>query len=141
MAKSYIIFYDDAYAHVKRAYRERDEPFDLCPNEAAVLFLMISSPRVDTAKAISAELTMSPALVSRVVEGLIRKGYVTTSRDSLDRRMYRITFDPQRREDLERFKETYRTFVSRLTDGVSQEDISTFYRVLSKMKENIRKDG
>ena len=136
MGKSYELFYDRAYTYCRKTSPDRDIPFDLCPNEAAVLFLMLSAPQVDTAKSISERLSMAPALVSRVLDGLARKEYVQTQRDKQDRRLYRITFSPAREKDLAMLKEMCSDFNTQLTAGISREDIDVSTRVLDQMKKN-----
>jgi len=140
MGKSYVLFYDSAYQYCRKRFQQEGLTFNICPNEANVLFLMLSTPGIDTAKEISAELSMAPALVSRVVDGLVRKGYVTTQRDTLDRRMYHILLNNAQSVSMDRIRAFCYEFTTLLTQDLSKEEICTFFRVFHKMKDNIRKE-
>lgn len=76
------------------------------------------------------------AIVS-IIDLLTEKGYVTRTVNPNDRREHLITTTVKAEQDVPQIMSAYEEMNNDLTQGITQQEMDTFYQVLQKMKTNI----
>ena len=118
------------YAHltkIRDAYTAAMQPMsaslDMPPVATVILMFLANNPECDTAKDVCACLSMKPALVSFHVENLVQAGYLERGKAAGDRR--------------EQGRALQKAFLTRLTQGLSEDELKTCLHCLSVFGENI----
>lgn len=136
---------------MRRRTRAIEEKTDLKVGELEILMRMALCG-LDTAGEIAKEAGVSRSLVSRSVEELVHRGYLTAEPDGEDRRIVRLTQTERARALLSSFEALREEFFSVMMEGISPEEQEVFLRVMRRMWVNmtrfaeggekpIRKDG
>lgn len=103
--------------------------------EADVLLFLYNNPTLNTARDIVYYRGFSKAYVSKAVEPLLRRGYLTNVSDAQDRRKQLLSISGG--EDLiERLHHAQEAFMDELTRGIPQGDLECFQRVSEEMLKN-----
>ncbi len=128
---------DKAY---RRYFQRELRPYGLTPGEVAVLlFLHNNAPRLDTATDIARCKGLSKALVTRSVESLQRRGYVTAERDGRDRRVVHLALSPQSRPIGREIERRQAELAQRLKEGISPAEEEIAAKTLGRLMENAQK--
>jgi len=91
MFEKCIYFNTNALARqINKIWDEAFKPFGLSPAHAYVLRVVLSQPGISM-KQIAEELELAPSTVTRFVDSLINKGYLSRSSDDEDKRGTKIT--------------------------------------------------
>ena len=98
---------------------------------------MLEHPEIDTAKEIAVNLGISQSLICRSVDSLTRKGFLTTEKDKKDRRVNHLTLDIPDEELKRTLSRMQGDFLDKMTDGVTEEELAVFQRVVDKMADNV----
>ena len=121
---------------VRAALREAVREEGLTQNEIEVL-LFLERGKFDTARDISRVRGMPRSLVSKAVDQLVRRGYVHTQQDQMDRRVVRLKLQPTAQAIVERLLQARKDYFARLCQGVTQEEATVFYAMVEKMVKNL----
>ncbi len=128
------LFGDWVCRYIKRSYARLGLPLDLIPNEIKILFALFMQSAPVNSKTLCNVLSMSPALVSRALDGLLTKNYVAISPMAGDRRSHHIRLSDARKDDLEHLKGLYEECAAQLTRDITQSDMDAFFRVLAELR-------
>jgi len=79
--------------------------------------------------------------MTRLLDGLARKGFVDRMRDHMDRRKVRVVLTPQGNEIQGHLVPIAADLIKASEAGISDADIQTTRRVLQKMTENLLETG
>jgi DNA-binding MarR family transcriptional regulator len=85
---------------------------------------------------IAAALGVEPPLVTTMVSQLEKKGLLGRKEDIRDRRAKYIYLTDQGKELVPQVEETMQTTIGELMKGLSEEEVTTFLRVLSVIAKN-----
>ena len=114
--------------------------FDLSSAEVDVLtFLINNEGKYDTATDISNYRGISKSLVSKSVNTLMRKGYLSASPNEDDNRFMNLTIvdNDINREIKKKVKDENKLFTTAIRKGISQEEYNMYNNIAKKMHENV----
>ncbi|SCG82537.1 MarR family transcriptional regulator [Proteiniborus sp. DW1] len=111
--------------------------FGLSQNEADVLLFLFNNKPLDTAKDIVEYRAISKSLISKSVDLLIKKGYLSSEVDKVDRRSVHLKIKPTAIPIVEKLHEIQKDYFTLLLRNVTDEEYDVFETVLSKIYRNI----
>lgn len=76
--------------------------------------------------------------VKEILTSLEKKGFVTLSVSSNDKRKRIVTLTEKAMITADKYRDGENEFLRRLYDGVSDDEVKTIYRILSKIEENLK---
>lgn len=90
-----------------------------------------------TATDLAAAILRDKPSVTRLLDGLVRSGYVLRANDPIDKRRQRIVLTRAGRELERQLVPRVRAFVKRLSRGVRARDLETTVKILRKVYRNL----
>ena len=96
--------------------------------EADILAFLFNNPKCDTAKDIVQLKGFSKAYVSKAVEPLLKKGFISIEVDKSDRRCQHLKLTSQSEEIVGELHKKQMEFLKKLTNNIPEEDILTCLR-------------
>lgn len=114
--------------------------YELSRIEITIISFLHNNPGLDTAGHIAELRLLSKGNVSQGVESLIQKGFLSRSPDKADRRKIHLTLTEQSAPILLQIDETKANFHRLLTKELTQEEISQYERLISKLLKNLQKE-
>lgn len=115
------------------------DKYDLSPNETLVLFFLKRNPKYNTAKDIMQYLEQTKGLISRSVESLSNKGYISTEVDMKDKRVVRLYITEKGQPFAEEIIRASADFTEMIAEGITNEEMRQYAIVMNKMAKNLRK--
>ena len=106
--------------------------------ELDILLFLRNNPGCDTAHDIVRIRRIAKSHVSKAVELLCRRGYLSAETDKTDRRIVRLRLLPAAEEIVKAGKKTQQAFVREILRGISDEELQTMRHVLEQMNRNIQ---
>lgn len=76
--------------------------------------------------------------VKEILTSLEKKGFVTLSVSENDKRKRIVTLTEKAMLTADKYRDGENEFLRRLYDGVSDDELKTIYRILSKIEENLK---
>ena len=73
----------------------------------------------------------------RSVDSLTRKGFLSIEKDKKDRRVNHLTLNIEDKELEQTLGKMKHNFLERMTDGVTEDELTVFQQVVDKMADNI----
>ncbi len=113
------------------------EEADLTQNEIDVLLFLNNNAHLDTATDIVNYRAMSKSMISKSVNSLHEKKYLTYETDKSDKRSIHLKLEEAVAPVIEKLEKIQRQFFSTLVKGIAKEEIETVKRVFNKIYENI----
>lgn len=130
--------------HVKKLYHkicaQAVQEEGLSQNEIDVILFLHKYALVDTAKEIAKYRCMSKSLVCKSVDALTGRGYLEVVQDRDDRRYQHLKLSQRGRQVVQKLQEAREAFLADIQQGIDQEELEVFLRVLSKIRNNARKE-
>jgi MarR family transcriptional regulator for hemolysin len=105
--------------------------------EADVLSFLRENPEFDTACDVALYREVSRAYVSKAVELLEQRGYLSISRDEADRRKQRLKITDTAKAVAEALHEAQSAFYNAVTANLTEEEIKTMLAIIGKCAENV----
>lgn len=112
------------------------EEYGLRPVELDILEF-ITKENIDTAKEIIHRIRLSKSHISKSLEHLLEKGLINMKEDEDDRRVMRITLTEASYKVIDKVNVAYEQCRQILTEGVSEEELQVFRRVIRQMNDNV----
>ena len=112
------------------------EEYGLRPVELDILEF-ITKENIDTAKEIIHRIHLSKSHISKSLEHLLEKGLINMKEDEDDRRVMRITLTEASYKVIDKVNVAYEQCRQILTEGVSEEEVKVFRRVIRQMNDNV----
>ena len=109
----------------------------LPPAAADILLFLANNPGCETAGEICRMRGMKPALVSFHIDRLVQEGYLLRQSVPGDRRKTALVCTPKADALIEEGRVLQRAFAQRLTEGLSEEDLTHFRRCVAIFDRNI----
>lgn len=114
------------------------EKYDLRKVELDILsFFAIHERKGDTAKDIMLTKHISKAHISKSVDNLKKRGYITLEEDTSDHRKLHISLTKEGTRVLEQFMEVRNECKEILFQNITGEEKSVLIQVLEKMQKNV----
>ena len=104
--------------------------------EASAIFA-IGPEEPKTMKQIAATLGVAVSTPTRTVDRLLEKGFVNRTVGEKDRRKLLVELTPKGKELLDDIDKENLDITRKMLKGLSDEEIETFIKILSKISENI----
>ena len=92
-----------------------------------------------TANELAETMGCSRQNVKEILNGLCKKELVTLVQDENDRRKQRIYLTEKRKKMSEKYHQREMEFIKLLYDGISDEEIKSVYKIISRMENNLKK--
>lgn len=92
-------------------------------------------------KDIEEKLKISKAAVSDVLNSMEQRGIIIKESDENDARKKRIIMTDKAQNTHKVMMEKLDELNDSILNGISDEELKTFYKVISKLKENMKKEG
>lgn len=131
--------------HVKKLYMkvcaQAVQEEDLSQNEMDVILFLCKYKTVDTAKDIAKYRCMSKSLVCKSVDALTNRGFLEVVQDKEDRRFQHLKLSQRGEAVVQKLQEAREVFLEALQQGIGKEEMEVFLRVLSKIRNNARKEA
>ncbi|MCQ2504506.1 MAG: winged helix DNA-binding protein [Saccharofermentans sp.] len=126
--------------HLKKLIAQKYEPilaeYDLRPVEIDIL-VFLKKTDSDTARDIIQCKHLSKAHVSKSIDNLKSKGFISLVEDEDDHRIMHISLTDKSDEVISMAREVYEECIEIMTRGVDREDIEVVKKVMLKVNENI----
>jgi len=126
---------------IKRLYEkslaDAAERCGLTLPEADVLSFLRENPEFDTARDVALYREVSRAYVSKAVELLATRGYITITQDKEDRRLQHLTIAAPAKEAADTLHSAQFAFYDKVTEGLSAEEIFAMLSAIEKCAGNL----
>lgn len=113
------------------------EELQLTQNEIDVLLFLNNNSPLDTARDISRYRAMSKSMISKSVDALYKKGYLSYETDEIDKRCIHLKIEPMAIPIVEKLNKVQKKFFDILTYNITREEYKAMETVLNKMYQNI----
>ncbi len=104
-----------------------------------LIYLKYHQSEGNTASDLIDYFKVSKAHVSKSIDNLQQKGYVTLLTDEKDKRVIRILLTEAAKEPLEESLQKFLKLKDSLIHGINKKDLATMHSVLNKMIDNMQK--
>ena len=126
---------------IKKVYEKMfyqvSEELELTQNEIDVLLFLHNNAPLNTASDIARYRAMSKSMISKSVDSLYKRGYLSYDIDELDKRCIHLKIEPVAMPIVKKLHEVQKQFFDILTSNISEEEYKVRETVLNKMYENI----
>lgn len=130
------------FSSITKAYYEFAKKklagYKFTPNEISTMIYLLENDDIDTAKGISDRFGVTQSLICRSVDSLTKRGFITTETDQNDRRVNHLTLHIGDKKLVSILKSMNTDFMEYILNGIPEEDVETFRRVLENIEEDIR---
>ncbi len=109
--------------------------YGLTQNEIDVLLFLFHQPELNTAGEVARYRHISKSLVSKSVNDLVERGYLTARKDVEDRRNWRLTIEPQAGQAMEELLAAQRRFQAILVGSIEPAELEAFLGTLKKLSD------
>ena len=112
--------------------------YDFTPNEISTMIYLLEDNDIDTAKGISTKYGVTQSLICRSVDSLTKKGIISVKTDVDDRRVNHLAINLKDEKLLGILKNLNSMYIEKMFNGIDEEDVAVFRRVLGQIDANIR---
>ena len=121
----------------EKMFYQLTEELQLTQNEIDVLLFLNNNSPLDTATDIARYRAMSKSMISKSVDSLYRKGFLSYETDETDKRCIHLKIKPAAIPIVEKLHEAQKEFFYILTYNITKEEYKAMETVLNKMHQNI----
>lgn len=126
---------------LKRAYnkylQEVDHTYGLSRMETDILLFLYNNPGYDTASDIVELRSFAKSNVSKAVENLTQKGYISQIVDKKDRRIIHLSICPEAMDAVAAASAKQKEFLALMYHGVSDQEKKVLEHIFSIITRNI----
>ena len=115
---------------------ENLRPLNLSSAEGNILLHLLTQSQEMGQEQLVEQLDISKPAVSRALDSLEIKGFVTRQQDPDDRRVHRVRLTDQAREIGPAVEQAYNQLYAIAMQGISQEELDYFIKLFGRMSEN-----
>jgi len=130
----------DVVRLMRRDFRARATGLGLTPALSRLLFYVAREPGSCQAE-LAALLDVTPVTLGRMVERLVKKGYVQRRPDPADRRAFRLYVAARGEAPLRRMAEIAALTSERATQGLPATDRRQLHEALLRLRTNLAGDA
>ena len=122
--------------------KKEDEKFHPRPLQVEIItYLIENKDKTIYQKDIEEKLKISKAAVSDVLNSMEGRGIITKESDVCDARRKRIIISKKAIETHDVMMKRLDSLNDSILDGISEDELNIFYKVIEKLKENMKKEG
>lgn len=111
-------------------------PLNLSSAEGNILLHLLTQEEGMSQDQLVEQLDISKPAVSRALDSLEQKGFVTRQPDTADRRIHRVCLTGQARANGPAVIQAYNQLYTQALQGISPEELAGFLQVFSRISEN-----
>lgn len=126
--KEYIHMFDDLLKEEKMTQTEID-----------VLAFLANNPEYKRAQDIVEIRRITKAQASIAVEKLVKKGLLSRETDPNNRRCHLLHVEKKADNIIQKVKQLQKSFDAKAYEGLSDQEIETYYHLLMKVYDNVKK--
>lgn len=115
------------------------EQFGLCASEIDIVISLYEDPRSNTVMALSKNVHLSKSVVSKSVESLRQKGYVSVAPSEADKRYVMITLSEGASPIVEAISKSAEHFIKQIGDGIDEKDLGVIAKFITQIYANTEK--
>ena len=120
----------------RQIINENLRPLNLSSAEGNILLHMLAQGNEIAQEQLVEQLDVSKPAVSRTLDSLEAKGFVTRQQDPGDRRLHRVRLTERTLEIGPAVEQVYHQLYVLAVQGISGEELDEFLRLFSRMSEN-----
>lgn len=122
--------------------KKEDKKFHPRPLQVEIItYLIENKDKTIYQKDIEEKLKISKAAVSDVLNSMEGRGIITKEADVCDARRKRIIISKKAIETHDVMMKRLDSLNDSILDGISEDELNIFYKVIEKLKENMKKEG
>ena len=121
----------------EKMFYQLTEELQLTQNEIDVLLFLNNNSPLDTATDIARYRAMSKSMISKSVDSLYKKGFLSYETDETDKRCIHLKIESVAILIVEKLYEAQKEFFNILTSNITDEEYKAMKTVLNKMHQNI----
>lgn len=122
--------------------KKENEKFHPRPLQVEIItYLIENKDKTIYQKDIEEKLKISKAAVSDVLNSMECRGIITKEADVCDARRKRIIISKKAIETHDVMMKRLDSLNDSILDGISEDELNIFYKVIEKLKENMKKEG
>lgn len=122
--------YNKSFLHVLKEVQ-------LSKSEADVLLFLYNNKSLDTARDIVEHRSLSKSLVSKSVESLLGKGFLSSATDHRDKRRIHLKIEPLAIPIVKTLRSVQKRATDILSHGITISEAKVLIRVLNKIQRNV----
>ena len=111
-------------------------PLNLSSAEGNILLHLLTQGKELRQEDLVAQLDISKPAVSRALNSLEKKGFVTREPDPGDRRAHRVRLTDRALEISPAVEQAYNEMYALAVQGISQDELAEFLRLFNRISEN-----
>lgn len=81
----------------------------------------------------------SKSYVSKAVNKLLKRGYITIKQDEKDKRYQHIIINAKAKKTVETINNNQKEIINRMFEGISEEELNNFKLVINKISQNLER--
>lgn len=119
---------------------EVSDKYSMNKVEVDILLFLNNNPKYDTAKDIVELRGIAKSYVSKSVDKLVAKNFLSIHADKEDRRVIHLKVENLAGEVIKEALEAQRKYVDTIYNGISKEEEEVLKEIVNKMLSNIKKE-
>lgn len=124
----------------EKAFYLCEEELKLSQGEIDVLLFLHNNEPLDTAKDIVKYRYISKSMVSKSIDSLLKKGYLSCSTDSTDKRSIHLIIQPVAMPIVKKLLVVQERFLTILINDITENEYQVIKRVFDKINNKISKE-
>lgn len=125
----------------RKIVNENLRPLNLSSAEGNILLHLLTQGEDMVQEQIGEVLDISKPAVSRALDSLEAKSFITRQPDAHDRRARRVRLTGQARAIGPAVEQAYNQLYTRAMQGISPEELAIFVQLFGRMAENFHRSG
>ncbi|MBP2651196.1 MAG: transcriptional regulator, MarR family [Firmicutes bacterium] len=121
----------------EKKFRSILAELQLTQSEADVLLFLYNNKLLDTAKDIAEYRALSKSLISKSVDSLLTRGYLSSEIDPNDKRSIRLKIEPAAIPIVKKLKSIQKSSTEIISRDITLEETKVLVRILNKVHRNI----
>ena len=109
----------------------------LTQSEADVLLFLHNNKSLDTAKDITEYRALSKSMISKSVDSLLARGYLSHEIDEKDKRCIHLKIEPAAISVVKKLRNIQKNFNKILSRDITMDESEVLVRILNKVHKNI----
>lgn len=121
----------------EKMFQSTAAEMQLTQNEIDVLLFLHNNKQLDTAKDIADYRSLSKSMISKSVDSLINRGYLSYMTDENDKRCIHLKLQPAANLAVQKLLKIQSSYFKILSNDITMEESQVLNRVLDKLYKNI----
>lgn len=124
----------------EKAFYPTTRELQLTQGEIDVLLFLFNNKPLDTAKDIAKYRSISKSMVSKSLDSLLKKGYLSGETDRSDKRSIHLSIEQEAVPKVEKLAEVQKGILRSLFSDITEDEYAVMKRIFNKISDNISKE-